>query len=282
MINVGIMQGRLSEPPLNRIQAFPVNTWKDEFQNARQCDIAFIEWLFEDDRSYVNPITSEAGRESIQDCIERSGVRISSVCADYFMLNLFFRVLEEERAQNIRMLESIIRYTHEIGGETVLLPVLETSEIRSNREMRELAESLQRPLDLAESMGVRIGLETELESQKYLELVNRIDHPAIGVYYDTGNAAAKGYDCAKDIELLGSFIAGIHLKDRKIGGPTVPLGSGDVDFPAVFEAIIRVRFSGTLVLQAAPGKDYLGIAAGYNRFVREALSKAVISVKVVM
>lgn len=282
MINVGIMQGRLSVPPLKRIQAFPVNSWQDEFQNARKCDIAFIEWLFEDDSSYVNPIVSEAGRKAIKDCIEGSGVRISSVCADYFMMNLFFRVSKEKRTQNVRTLESVIRYTHDIEGKTVLLPVLETSEIRDEKEMEELAECLQGPLDLAESMEIRIGLETELEARKYLELVDLINHPAIGVYYDTGNAAARGYDCAEDIKLLGPFLVGIHLKDRKIYGPTVPLGNGDVGFAAVFEAIIEVKFSGTVVLQAAPGIDYLDIAEKYNRFVREGLSIASKSVKEAM
>ena len=44
MVPVGIMQGRLVPPVDGRIQAFPAENWKDEFELASDAGLACIEW----------------------------------------------------------------------------------------------------------------------------------------------------------------------------------------------------------------------------------------------
>ena len=43
----------------------------------------------------------------------------------------------------------------------------------------------------------------------------------------------------------------MHIKDRVLGGGTVPLGTGDADFPAVFNGLARLGLPGDYVLQIA-------------------------------
>lgn len=44
---IGIMQGRLSKPNNDKIQSFPVNSWKQEFEKASKCGFEVIEWVFD-------------------------------------------------------------------------------------------------------------------------------------------------------------------------------------------------------------------------------------------
>jgi hexulose-6-phosphate isomerase len=48
-------------------------------------------------------------------------------------------------------------------------------------------------------------------------------------------------------------VGSVHIKDRILGGSTVPLGTGDADFPALAESLGMVAFSGDFILQAARG-----------------------------
>ena len=44
---IGIMQGRLSEPQGEKIQAFPITSWQQEFKKASSCGFDVIEWIFD-------------------------------------------------------------------------------------------------------------------------------------------------------------------------------------------------------------------------------------------
>jgi len=265
---IGIVQGRLSPPVPGRLQAFPWRTWRDEFSRARTCGFASIEWVFEVDRYDQNPIWAQEGVVAITRQVDETGVRVDSICADYFMAHPFFGVAERERQETIAALEQLIRRAAAVGAKTVLLPVLEATEIRSRRDQTELIECLRHPLELAAAHRVRIGLETELPAEDYRALIEAASHPALVVYYDVGNATAKGYDVASDVRVLGSYLGGVHVKDRRRGGPSVPLGRGDVNFPAFFEAVAEAGYDGPLILQPATGTDFLGDAAEHLNFVR--------------
>jgi hexulose-6-phosphate isomerase len=242
---IGIMQGRLSPPVSFRLQAFPTGAWEEEFERARACGLDTIEWLFEADdsrgHSYVeNPLWSEAGRADICRKVDETGIQVKTCCADYFMPHPF-------------------------------LPVLEISEIRISDEKALLLESLKGPLDLAAQKNICLGLETELPAEEYLALIEDAHHPALGVYYDTGNNAAQGHDIAADARLLGPRLVGIHVKDRKRGGSSVLLGQGDADFPAFFRVVMEAGYGGPIILQTAFGANYLEIASRHRQFVQDCL-----------
>jgi len=273
MNDVGIMQGRLSPPVPERLQAFPWSSWEREFEHAKACGFDTIEWLFEAERYEQNPIWTAPGLERIQQLIASTGIRVRSVCADYFMFHPFFRVSEAERLNSITTLRGLIERSATIGVRVILLPVLEVSEVRTEAEKHQLLDSLREPLALAGTYDIRLGLETELRAPEYRALIQRCNHSAMGVYYDTGNATAKGYDIASDIRILGPLMCGVHIKDRKRGGPSVLLGQGDADFAAFFRTLAEIDYTGLLVLQSAFGDDYLKIAGSHLAVVRHLTSK---------
>ena len=51
-----------------------------------------------------------------------------------------------------------------------------------------------------------------------------------GINYDTGNSTYCGYNINEEFKLYSKYISLIHIKDRKISGPSVYVGRGDVNF----------------------------------------------------
>jgi hexulose-6-phosphate isomerase len=75
----------------------------------------------------------------------------------------------------------------------------------------------------------------------------------IRVNYDSGNSASLGHAPREEWAAYGPRIGSVHIKDRVRNGGTVPLGTGDADFRALFEAIRAVGYGGPWVLQVARG-----------------------------
>jgi len=264
---IGIMQGRLSPPAPGRLQTFPWSSWKAEFLRARECGFDSIEWIFESERCEENPIWRNDGVNDIRRQVLETGVQVRSLCADYFMDHPFFRVNKAQCMQSVEVLKQLIIRAAHVGIKTILLPVLEQAEINIPSEKEQLIESLTDPLHLSGELGISLGLETELPAWEYRALVELGSHPALAAYYDMGNSIAKGYDIAADVCVLGPYLHGVHVKDRKRGGPSVLLGQGDADFAAFFCALSEVGYTGPLILQTAFGDDYMRIARTHREFV---------------
>jgi hexulose-6-phosphate isomerase len=268
------MQGRLSPPSSLRIQAFPWSNWEQEFDLAAKLGFDGLEWLFVSDRWEQNPIMSQAGVKAIRHRIDATDVEVFSVCGDYFMSHPFFRVGEDEKKQSIDVFCRLIQQAAEINASTILFPVLEISELRTDFERDLLLEAIQKPLQIAAENEIGIGIETELSYPAYRELVEMHPHSNLGVYYDVGNATAAGHRAEIDLKELAPHLLGVHLKDRRRGGPSVPLGEGDTDFHAVFATLAGVNYRNHLVLEAASGPDFLAHARRSLDFVRCGLAKA--------
>jgi L-ribulose-5-phosphate 3-epimerase len=273
MSQIGIMQGRLSRPRPGRLQAFPWPSWESEFERAAECGFDSIEWLFESDRHEENPIWSAAGVEQIRARVAATGTAVRSLCADYFMAHPFFRVSSAERSRSVEVLQTLVVHAAEAGIRTLLVPVLEEAELRSEAEKAFLIDALRGPLALARSRGVRIGLETELPAREYRGLVERAADPALGIYYDTGNATAKGFDIGADIGILGPFLCGVHIKDRAPAGTSVWLGHGGADFVNFFDALAKTGYAEGVVLQAPSGEAFLEAARTQREFVERHLRR---------
>ncbi len=257
-----------------RLQAFPWSSWRGEFDRARACGFDAIEWLFEAERFEENPLWAQTGVDEINRCVRASSIPVSSVCADYFMAHPFFRVSSAARTESVRVLERLIARAASVGARTVLIPVLEAGEVRTTEEGDVLLEALRRPCEAAGRAGIRLGLETELPASEYLALVENGGHPSLGVYYDTGNAAAKGFAIENDVAMLGARLVGVHVKDRPLAGASVPLGRGAASFAPFFEALRSARYSGPLILQSTSDDDYLAAARAHLAFVRRFLAAA--------
>lgn len=276
MNSIGIMQGRLSPTINGRIQAFPWNTWEDEFSTAANIGFDEIEFIFESAGYRNNPLFTKEGLQNIDLVSKETGIQVNYVCADYFMEIPFIRVSEDTRNKNKRILAFLIEQCAQIGIKGIEIPFVDNSRIENESEAETVANCLLECLPIAEVHNIRIGLETSLNPDDFIRLIERIDNPLIEANYDTGNSASLGYDTKEELIKLGKYIHNIHIKDRELGGGTVPLGEGDVDFDLFFKTLDKISYNGSFILQTARGKDDIEVAKKYLRFVKQYIQKYLI------
>lgn len=273
---IGIMQGRLSPPINNAIQAFPKNNWKNEFEIANRIGFSKIEWICD---SKDNPILYESNLLEIKNYSEKFDIKIDSLCADYFIENKLFSESEMNIKKNLDFLKKIIKKCHKLELSIIEIPLIDNSTIRDHNDKNEFRENLDSIISTIEDHDVIIALETDLEPIKLRSFISKFNHPNIKLNYDKGNSTANKFDMEVELELLSKWIVNIHIKDRLFSGYSVPLGNGDVDFERFFELLKNKNYQGDLIIQGVR-EDLFGSSVSpintckkYLEFVKQYLDK---------
>jgi len=173
------------------------------------------------------------------------------MCGDYFIDRPFLRCSEVERAEREQFLQRLLRLARQVGIKRVVLPFVDRSRIDSEEEKTVVIEVLREALPTARESGVELHLETALGPSEFARLLDRLPDSLIKVNYDSGNSASLGYSPEEEFAAYGNRVGSVHIKDRVLGGGTVPLGTGDANFPAVFAALERICYRGDITLQVA-------------------------------
>ncbi len=121
--------------------------------------------------------------------------------------------------------------------------------------------ALERLLPKAEEHKVKIGIENVwnrflLDPISMRDFIDRFGSPWVGSYFDVGNVMLYGHP--EDwIRTLGKRICAVHMKDFRVGVGNldgfVDLLAGDVDFPAVMDALAEIGYDGPYTVEYVPG-----------------------------
>jgi len=253
MTYVGIMQGRLIPPTDNRIQCFPRERWADEFELAARAGLDCIEWIYDLYGADANPLATDSSLEKLRDLSIQHKVKILSICADYFMDKPLVRASQAELEDRLHTFYWLLERGWLIGINRMVIPFVDASRIDTQNEFDGVVMLLQRLLEQARKAGIEIHLETSLAPVRFAELLSRLPDPLLKVNYDSGNSSSLGYDPREEFAAYGERVGSVHIKDRLRGAGTVPLGTGDADFPALAEALRKVTYKGDFILQVARG-----------------------------
>jgi hexulose-6-phosphate isomerase len=241
-------------PPFeDRIQCFPRDRWRDEFALAAAAGLDAIEWIYDLHGADVNPIAADAGVALIKASSTETGICVRSLCADYFMEKPLLRASAREISERARVLSWLLGRCASLGVGRLVLPFVDDSRIESETELGQVADVLKRVLSAVEATGVELHLETSLDPDRFAHLLGRVPHPMVKVNYDSGNSASLAYDPTDEFKAYGARIGSVHIKDRVVGGGTVPLGTGNTDFRALFKCLAEMEYKGDFVLQVARG-----------------------------
>ena len=265
---IGIMQGRLSPRIDGKIQAYPANTWQKEFEIAQEIGYAAIEWIVEKPVE-TNALMTDSGKAEIKKVIASTGVRIDYVCADIFMQQPLVRMTEETKLQNKDYLLEILKNAKEVGAIGVEIPFVDNSSIKNDKEKQEFIDAMQDAFKLAKDLDIKISLETDLSPIAFKQLLEQIDLDFVQANYDIGNSASLGFDPQEELDAYGKRILNVHVKDRKLGGTTVPLGTGSADIQGVFQKLNEIGYAGGITMQAARGENDIDIAKEQLSFTLE-------------
>jgi hexulose-6-phosphate isomerase len=274
-MKLGIMQGRLVPPEPGRFQSFPRSRWRDEFALAAAAGLETIEWIFDAYGEDENPIATESGRREMQRLSAAHRVAVESVCADWFMDHPLIGAGADALRSRWAKLAWLLEQCAALRIHRIVIPFVDASAIRNDADTDIVVEGLRALAATVEDGGIELHLETALAPAQFASLLARVPHPAIKVNYDSGNSASLGYRPADEFAAYGTRVGSVHLKDRRRGAGTVPLGSGDTDFEALFAALRALRYPGDFILQAArgdPGDELRwvqGNAAEARRMMRQ-------------
>jgi L-ribulose-5-phosphate 3-epimerase len=246
------MQGRMIPKIAGQFfQCFPREEWPREFPLAAAAGLESIEWIFDVQGEAANPLGSKEGREAMRAAAAQSGVVVNSLCADYFLDRPFTTATKTEFGQLKAKLLWLIEQSGQSGIARLVLPFVDASRIETAAHLDLVTDLLAEILPEAARCGVEIHLETALEPARFAALLEKLPHPFLRANYDSGNSASLGYHPDDEFDAYGSRIGSVHIKDRVLGGGTVPLGSGNADFPALFSNLARNTYQGDFILQVA-------------------------------
>ena len=126
---IGVMQGRLLPKYKGRYQAHPVGYWQDEFPKAAELGLDCIEFILDYNDADQNPLMTQEGCKEIQAVCERTGVKVMSVCADYFMEAPLHSENNQKAERSIEVLMQLLKTAAELGLRDIVIPCVEQSSI---------------------------------------------------------------------------------------------------------------------------------------------------------
>lgn len=135
--------------------------------------------------------------------------------------------------------------------KVVLLAFFGKGDIKNKPDLqKEVIRRLKRIAPKAEKAGIVLGLETWLNADEHIHILDSVDSPAVQVYYDVANSNKMGYDIYQEIRQLGKDrICEIHCKENGF-----LLGNGRVDFKKLKVAVDDIDYQGWLVIEGAVRK----------------------------
>jgi L-ribulose-5-phosphate 3-epimerase len=252
---IGFMQGRFSPIVDGRIQSFPWNCWADEFASAERAGFHLMEWTLDQERLYENPLLRADGQAQIRELCKRHGLAIPSLTGDCFMQAPFWKAQGAERASLHQDFLAIAEACATVGIGTIVVPLVDNGSCNDAAERDVLAEFLDRQKPFLAARNLRVVFESDLAPAELAAFIAPFDATRFGINYDMGNSASMGFDSAAELAAYGERVLNVHIKDRVLGGTTVPLGTGSADFERIFAALARIGYAGNYILQTARAAD---------------------------
>ena len=272
---IGFMQGRLSPLIDGRIQCFPWPYWREEFPQAQQLGIRLMEWTLDQDRLYENPLLTEQGQAEIRALCEKHGLAIPSLTGDCFMQAPFWKAIGAERATLERDFLAVAKGCAAVGITMMVVPLVDKGRLENAEQEDILIAFLQGQAGFLAEHGLQVVFESDFGPAELARFIARLDPALSGINYDIGNSAALGFDPTAEIAAYGARIVNVHVKDRVLGGTTVPLGTGNADFETVFAQLARIAYRGNCIMQTARAADgdHAAALSRYRDMIQDWLSR---------
>jgi sugar phosphate isomerase/epimerase len=176
-----------------------------------------------------------------------------------FAVETYLRVMDIASAIDARWL------TINSGRRHLLLPPPDDRLVRIYRH------ALERLVEVAQRRGLRILIEnipgTVLAEAAALgAFLEEENYGIVDVLYDVTNATAIGEDPLEGLEILGDKIHLLHLSDAPKGTwRHGPIGSGDVDFPALLQKLSQIGYNRDVVLEVVSEQTQIDLVASRER-----------------
>lgn len=217
--------------------------------------------------------------ESVRRAIERQGLEMPMMCASPD----FIRRDPSERETEVERYRSIIEVVALLGGHTCrVLSGQRLPGVGREEGTNWVVEAIQRVLPHAEAHNVVLVLENHYkdgywqypefaqQSDVFLDILDQVESPWLGVNYDPSNAIIAGDDPIELLDAVKHRVVTMHASDRSLEGGSLEdlrrldadpmsgyasfirhgiIGQGLVDYGRVFHILQSVGFEGWISLE---------------------------------
>jgi D-psicose/D-tagatose/L-ribulose 3-epimerase len=163
------------------------------------------------------------------------------------------------RGQTLGHVQGVIEQTAELGAEILSGPLHSPvgylpGRRRTPAEWENAIESYHSLAPLLDAHNVTLAIEPLNRFETFFlntaadsaELCRRVNHPRVGILFDTFHANIEEKDIAAGYETVGPWLKHVHTCENDRGTP----GSGHVPWTAVFAALKKVNYDGWLTIES--------------------------------
>jgi L-ribulose-5-phosphate 3-epimerase len=157
----------------------------------------------------------------------------------------------------------------------VLLAFFVKNDLRNDEKgIKEVISRLKEVAPHAEKRGITLGIESYLNAEEHLDILERVGSPNVKVYMDFRNTADAGFDAVKEAKRIGtSNICELHMKEN---GSL--LGQGSMPWNDVRDLVYEINCYGDGWMQiegAIPESGDVITSYKHNlKFLRELFSRS--------
>lgn len=227
------------------------------FQMARESGFEAVEVAIDES----GPITPDSSRDDCRRIIEQAqegGVRLSSLASGLGWRYPLSCGDEDTRQRGLELTKAALRVASWLEVDAILLVpggvgadfIPDFKGASYDVAYDNVLSALRELAPVAEEYGVSIGVENVwnkflLSPLEFRDLLDTVNSPRVGCYFDVGNVLLTGY-AEQWIRILGQRIVRVHFKDFQKSVGTLDgfcdLLAGDVDYPEVMKALREIGY----------------------------------------
>jgi L-ribulose-5-phosphate 3-epimerase len=169
----------------------------------------------------------------------------------------------EEQEARLEFIREVMTLSADIGPRMVVIQIGQVPEKEEEPGARRMREGLTYLAQHGDRIGVRLAIETGLESGATLaRYLSSFDTGCLGVNLDPANLLLHGFNPYESARELTGRILHSHARDcRKASASRaaqeVPLGHGDIDWLSYFETLEEIEYRGWVIIEREQGDNRL-------------------------
>lgn len=237
-------------------------------------------------------------RSRVRQVLAENGLAVSALCGDFGGHGFTRR---EENAEKIEKSKRIVDLALDLGTNIVTTHIGVVPRDPACERFRVMQEACNRLAEYAHANGARFAVETGPEPAAVLRrFLDSLGSGGVAVNLDPANLVmVAGDDPVQAVYTLKDYIVHTHAKDGVMVRPCnpqdiydafagigpeglevndyfreVPLGTGQVDFPAYLNALEDIGYRGYLTVEREVGEDPESDIRAAVRFLRDRKERA--------
>jgi len=228
--------------------------WQAETIIAKAIKFGYdgIEWRG-GPQGHVQPEMPGAQKATLQKMLMDTGLITVAVTA----YTSFVSSVAKERKANLDELRQYTDLAAELDAPYVrtFLGELPEGTQPDPSIYKNISDCLNLASEYAESVGVKIAIEPHddfVRASTIVPILNQVQHPALRVIWDIGNAFAAGENPTQSFALLKDRLAYVQVKDGKGRAPDwqlCSLGEGDIPLSQAFELLLDNNYPGAFSVE---------------------------------